>query len=67
MMSNYSTVMNDKPKMMNNQTKMYACPMHTDEMSTNENECSKSGMKMAKTTERKYNHSVKGSQAAVKL
>jgi hypothetical protein len=41
--------------------------MYPDEMSTNENECSKSEMKMVKTTERKYNHSVKGSQAAVKL
>ncbi|PWA10123.1 heavy metal-binding domain-containing protein [Flavobacterium laiguense] len=42
----------------------YACPMHPDEVSLIEGGCSKCGMKMVITTERKYNPAVKGSQAS---
>jgi hypothetical protein len=42
----------------------YSCPMHPEEVSLTEGGCSKCGMKMIKTTERKYNHAVKGSQAS---
>jgi nitrite reductase/ring-hydroxylating ferredoxin subunit len=45
----------------------YACPMHPDEISLTEGGCSKCGMKMVKTTERKYNHAVKGSQASSEI
>ncbi|MFV8465799.1 heavy metal-binding domain-containing protein [Flavobacterium sp. LB1P62] len=42
----------------------YSCPMHPEEVSSIEGGCSKCGMKMVKTTERKYNHAIKGSQAS---
>ncbi|TRX35160.1 hypothetical protein FNW52_12100 [Flavobacterium sp. ZT3R18] len=45
----------------------YSCPMHAEEVSLIEGGCSKCGMKMVKTTERKYNHAVKGSQASSEL
>lgn len=45
-------------------TTVYSCPMHPNEVSSTEGDCSKCGMKMVKTTERKYNHAVKGSQAS---
>lgn len=45
----------------------YTCPMHPEEVSLTEGGCSKCGMKMIKTTERKYNHAVKGSQASSEI
>lgn len=45
----------------------YTCSMHPDEVSLSEGSCSKCGMKMIKTTERKYNHAVKGSQASSEI
>ncbi|WP_395050325.1 heavy metal-binding domain-containing protein [Flavobacterium sp.] len=41
----------------------YACPMHPNEMSMKEGECSKCGMKLVKT-ELKYNSAVKGTQSS---
>ena len=38
--------------------------MHPNEVSATEGKCSKCGMKMVKTTETKYKHTVKGSQAS---
>jgi hypothetical protein len=45
----------------------YTCPLHPDEVSLVEGSCSKCGMKMVKTTVRKYNHSAKGSQASTEV
>jgi len=45
---------------------MYACPMHPNEMSANEGECSKCGMKLVKTVV-EYNSAVKGSQSSSKV
>ncbi|MFV5698346.1 heavy metal-binding domain-containing protein [Flavobacterium sp. ZT3R17] len=42
---------------------MYACPMHPDEMSSKEGECSKCGMKLVKTL--KHDTSGKGKKTAV--
>jgi len=46
---------------------MYACPMHPDEASFKKGECGKCEMKMVKTTERKHNPAIKGSQASSKV
>jgi hypothetical protein len=53
-----------KPAEEEAQKTTYSCPMHPEEVSLIEGGCSKCGMKMVKTTERKYNHAVKGSQAS---
>jgi hypothetical protein len=49
------------------QKTMYACPMHPNEMSAKEGECSKCGMKMVKTSVSKHDPSVKGSQTKTKV
>jgi transcription initiation factor IIE alpha subunit len=41
--------------------------MHPNEMSAKEGECSKCGMKMVKTSVRKHDPSVKGSQTKTKV
>ncbi|WP_348813887.1 heavy metal-binding domain-containing protein [Flavobacterium maritimum] len=43
----------------------YTCPMHPGEVSSDPGKCAKCGMEMIKTTEKKYKHAVKGSQAGV--
>lgn len=45
----------------------YTCSMHPEKVSLTEGGCIKCSMKMIKTTERKYNHAVKGSQASSKI
>lgn len=42
----------------------YTCPMHPDEVGLENGKCAKCGMEMVKTTERKYDHAVKGSQSS---
>ncbi len=42
---------------------MYTCPMHPDEMSTKEGECSKCGMKLVKTLQ--HDTSGKGKKTAI--
>jgi hypothetical protein len=49
------------------QKTMYACPMHPNEASFKKSECSKCGMKLVKTTVRKHNPAVKGSQTSRKV
>ena len=56
-----------KPTQKEGEKTMYTCPMHPKEMSSKEGECGKCGMKMVKTTEVKYDHAVKGSQASRKV
>lgn len=41
----------------------YACSTNPDEVNLESGKCTKCGMEMAKTSEIKYNHTVKGSQA----
>ncbi|MNY64183.1 hypothetical protein D3C86_2012550 [compost metagenome] len=45
----------------------YTCSMHPNEMSSDPGKCAKCGMEMIKTTEKKYKHAVKGSQAGVEI
>jgi uncharacterized protein with PIN domain len=56
-----------KPSQKEVQKTMYNCPMHPKEMSDKEGKCSKCGMTMVKTTEAKYDNTVKGSQASKKM
>jgi hypothetical protein len=46
---------------------MYACPLHPNEISAKEGECSKCEMKMVKTSVSKHNPSIKGSQTKTKV
>lgn len=46
MMDNDNTMMNDKTKTMENQEKMYACPMHPEVQGKLNDKCSKCGMKL---------------------
>lgn len=49
------------------QKTIFNCPMHPNEASFKKGECSKCGMKMVKTTARKHNSAVKGSQASSEI
>ncbi|MFV8326932.1 heavy metal-binding domain-containing protein [Flavobacterium sp. ZS1P14] len=42
----------------------YTCPMHPEEVSLIPGGCSKCGMTMVKTTKRKHNPAIKGSQTS---
>lgn len=44
MMSNDTTMMNSKTKVLNNQTKIYACPMHPEVQGKLNSKCFKHGM-----------------------
>ena len=44
MMSNDTTMMNGKTKVLNNQTKIYACPMHPEVQGKLNSKCFKYGM-----------------------
>jgi len=46
MMSNDTTMMNDKTKTMENYEKMYACPMHPEVQGKLNDKCYKCGMKL---------------------
>lgn len=52
-MSNDSTMMNDKTKTMENHEKMYACPMHPEVQGKMEDKCSKCGMKLTEPVPKK--------------
>jgi predicted Zn-ribbon and HTH transcriptional regulator len=56
-----------KPPQKEVQKASYTCPMHPNEMSSDPGKCAKCGMEMIKTTEKKYIHAVKGSQAGVEI
>ena len=49
------------------QKTILTCTMHPDEISLKEGGCSKCEMKMVETTERKYNHGVKGNHSRSKM
>jgi hypothetical protein len=57
MMDNDSTMMNDKTKMMENQEKMYACPMHPEVQGKLNSKCSKCGMPLTEPVPEKAEES----------
>ena len=56
-MGNDSTMMNDKTKKMENQEKMYACPMHPEVQGKQNEKCSKCGMKLTEPVPEKTGES----------
>jgi hypothetical protein len=57
MMDNDSTMMNDKTKTMENQEKMYACPMHPEVQGKLNDKCPKCGMKLTEPVPEKSEES----------
>lgn len=56
-----------KPSKGETQKTTYTCPMHPNERSEKEGNCSKCGMDLVKSSQTKHNSSVKGSQSSSKI
>ena len=62
--SSISAQETEKPSKEEHQKVWYSCPMHPQEMSMNEEDCGKCGMKMVKSTRPKYGSKMKGSPSS---